>query len=200
MTAPQTCDRCPALVSSRKQVVNSRGSPTARIFFVGQGPGKDEDDQGKCFVGRSGHVIAALVKLAGLDLADLWFGNATRCFAVGNRTPKTEEIDACRAFLYEEIGEMKPDLIVALGAVAVQSIMGQKLSLGAVAGRTLAHDSGLLVLPTYHPAAVLRNWALAPLVLAHLEKAKRIFSGEQLVQMDGRYRVTKTLHEGRRVV
>lgn len=173
-------------------MVNGRGSPTARVAFIGQGPGREEDEQGKCFVGRSGHVIAALVKLAGFDMADLFFDNAIRCLTPGNRTPKTEEIDNCRQFLYEEIGQLKPDLIVALGAVAVQSIMGQKLSLGAVAGRTLTHPSGVLVLPTYHPAAVLRNWALAPLVLAHLEKAKRIFSGEQAVKMEGQYMVVKS--------
>lgn len=198
MSAPQTCERCPALVSCRSRVVNGRGSPTARILFVGQGPGREEDEQGKCFVGRSGHVIAALVKLAGFDLADLYFDNATRCFP-GTRTPNTQEIEHCWPYLLEEIEEIRPDLIVALGAAALQSLMGEKLSLGACAGRTLERD-GRVVLPTYHPAAVLRNWAWAPLVLAHLEKAKRIFSGEQLTRMDGQYTVIKTVDELRQVV
>lgn len=201
MSAPQNCERCPTLVSGRHCVVNGRGSPTAKVLFLGQNPGGQEDEQGKCFVGMSGHIIAALVKLAGFDLNDLWFSNAVRCLTPGNRTPKTDEIANCRPYLTDEIEELQPDIIVALGAVALQSLMGERLALGSSAGRTLYYqtmtaDEGALpipVIPTYHPAAIMRNWALAPLVLAHLEKAHRLFSGAQQTEMDGIYTVVKDL-------
>lgn len=209
MTAPQNCDRCPALISGRHCVVNGRGSPTAKILFVGQNPGRQEDEQGKCFVGGSGHIIASLVKMAGFDLQDLWFTNALRCLTPGNRTPKTDELRNCNSYLMEEIGEMRPDLIVALGSVALQSLMGEKLSLGSSAGRTLTNiriskfvedgssiSSSLIpVIPTYHPAAVMRNWSLAPLVLAHLQKATRIFSGAQQTEMGGSYMVVQAVEQ-----
>ncbi len=189
--APQDCARCPALVAQRTQVVNGRGAGS-RILFVGQNPGETEDAQGKCFVGQSGSVIGALIKLAGIPMEDCRFTNAARCWSPGNRAPKKDEIESCFSYLADEITETKPDLIVALGAVAVQSLYG-KVPLGTVAGQTL--DIGVPLLATYHPAAILRNWALAPLVLSHLEKAGRLLDGTQKEESLGTYTTIKTLDQ-----
>lgn len=201
MSAPQDCQRCPRLVASRRCVVNSRGIGR-RVYICGQNPGQEEDEQGKCFVGRSGHVLASLAKLAGLSLQDATVGNAVRCHSPGNSAPKKEEIAACRTYLEDEIREIQPDLIVALGATALESLYG-KVPLGTVAGQTLYWQDGELaegvvpipLLATYHPAAILRNWALAPLVLTHFEKAARILNGTQPEEGLGRYKTIKTIPE-----
>ena len=156
-----------------------------------------EDEQGKCFVGRSGQVLRALIELAGIPMEDSRFGNACRCWSPGNRAPKKDEILACAPFLAEEIEETRPDLIVALGAVALESLY-EKVPLGTVVGQTLEyHGKGdpIPLLVTYHPAAILRSWALAPLVLAHLEKAKRLLDGTQKEEALGDYTTIKSLDE-----
>ncbi len=189
--APQDCKRCPALAAHRSCVVNGRGAGT-RLLLVGQNPGETEDAKGKCFIGQSGSIIGALVKLAGIPIEECRFTNANRCWSPGNRAPKKDEIEACYPYLAQEIIETKPDLVVALGAVALQSLYG-KVPLGTVAGQTL--DIGVPLLPTYHPAAIMRTWALAPLVLSHLEKAARLLNGTQKEEPLGDYVTIKTLDE-----
>ncbi len=199
--APQNCTRCPALVTHRSRVVNGRGVGT-RVLFVGQNPGEMEDELGKCFIGRSGQVLGALVNLAGILMEDARFTNAVRCWSPGNRAPKKDEILSCQPYLQEEIMETRPDLIVTLGAVALQSLY-EKVPLGTVVGQTLYYhedtlESGAVptpLLPTYHPAAIMRNWALAPLVMTHLEKAKRLLDGTQKEEPLGNYTVLKTLDD-----
>lgn len=189
--APQDCARCPALVSHRSRVVNGRGAGT-KLLLVGQNPGEMEDSLGKCFVGPSGSVIGALVKLAGIPMEDCRFTNAVRCWSPGNRAPKKDEIESCYPYLAEEIAETRPELIVTLGATALQSLY-EKVPLGTVVGQTL--DIGVPLLPTYHPAAIMRTWALAPLVLSHLEKARRLLDGTQKEEPLGNYTTIKTLDD-----
>ena len=182
------CTLCPALVKCRNTIVRGWGNENARFVFVGQNPGKDEDAQGRPFIGRSGRILATMIRSAGINVDDIFLTNAVRCWTPGNRAPKKEEYANCNEFLLEELAAVNPDVIVILGAVALKSLVGN-VSLDAVMGTTLVHETlRAPMIPTYHPAFILRGqWAAVPLVLEHFDKAKRIVEGTQTVGEMGEY-------------
>lgn len=189
MPAPANCDRCPALVKCRKTVVGGWGNPNARFAFVGQNPGKAEDEKGRPFIGPAGRVLATMIRSADINVDDVFLTNAARCWpGEGNRKPRKDEWSACRDFLLEELGQVKPQVIIALGEVAAHTLYG-RTSLDAVLGQTLVQEElGVPLIVTYHPAFVLRGqWNAVPLILSHFEKAKRIVAGTQTLGELGEY-------------
>lgn len=191
---PPDCERCPALVKSRRQIVGGRGTP-GYIMFIGLGPGEQEDEKCKAFVGPSGHLLRLLTEVAGIRSSDIYLTNAIRCHPAGNRRPKVDEIKACRPFLIEEIKDVAPEVIVTLGDIALQSVYGRAVTLGSVLGQTLTQpETGIPFVPTYHPAFMLRGqWQVADMVQAHLEKARRLADGEQKQPWMGEYTPVTTI-------
>ncbi len=149
------CTRC-QLHEGRTNLVFGDGNPKARLMFVGEGPGRDEDIQGKPFVGRSGKLLTKIIEAMGLKREDVYIGNVVKCRPPNNRTPEQNEMDTCEQFLFKQIRFIKPEVIVCLGATAAKSILKTKASLGSLRGKFHMY-SGSKLMVTYHPAALLRN-------------------------------------------
>ncbi len=157
-----SCRACP-LCERRKQAVPGVGDMDAEWLFIGEGPGAEEDERGEPFVGQAGRLLDAMLGAIDLRRGDnVYIANAVKCRPPGNRTPEAGELAACRPYLARQIALIRPRLIVLLGRVAVQSVLGQDASLASLRGKTLRYqdrDCGLdiPVLVTYHPAYLLRN-------------------------------------------
>lgn len=148
------CTRC-KLHCSRTQIVFGEGDPRARIMFVGEGPGAEEDAQGRPFVGRAGQLLNRMIEAMGFRREEVYITNVIMCRPPSNRTPEPDEIATCEPFLFRKIRVIKPDVVVALGSIAAQSLLGTKASISQIRGRFFeAH--GTKVLPTFHPAFLLR--------------------------------------------
>lgn len=148
------CTRC-KLHRSRTTIVFGEGDPRARIMFVGEGPGAEEDAQGRPFVGRAGQLLNRMIEAMGFRREEVYITNVVMCRPPSNRTPEPDEIATCEPFLFRKIRVIKPDVVVALGAIAAQSLLGTKAPIGQIRGRFFdAH--GTKVLPTFHPAFLLR--------------------------------------------
>jgi DNA polymerase len=149
------CTRC-GLCSGRTQVVNTHGNHKARLMFVGEAPGADEDAQGKPFVGRAGQLLTKMIEAMGMKRADVIIGNVNRCRPPGNRQPTLEEAAICRPFLFREIATVRPQVIVVMGNTALRNLLEIKAGISSVRGRF--HDYyGIPVMPTFHPAYLLRD-------------------------------------------
>lgn len=152
------CEKCPELVESRSRIVNGVGPADADLLFVGEGPGASEDEQGEPFVGRSGGVLDDALEEAGLVRADVRISNCIRCRPPDNRDPKTAEMTNCRGYLESEIETVDPDLIVTLGKVPSQHVLGRSVAITNEVGSTdeTAMAGGpRRVLLSLHPAATL---------------------------------------------
>ena len=150
------CQQC-ALCRQRKQAVLGVGDEDADWLFIGEGPGAEEDERGEPFVGAAGKLLDAM--LASIDLArgnDVYIANAVKCRPPGNRTPEAAEIAACAPYLARQVALIRPRLIVLLGRVAVQAVLGEERALAGLRGKTLAYRD-IPVVVTYHPAYLLRN-------------------------------------------
>jgi len=149
------CQRCP-LSRARNQIVFGQGDPRARLVFVGEGPGRDEDLQGAPFVGAAGELLTRIIAAIRLRREQVFICNVVKCRPPGNRTPQPDEIATCRPFLERQIECIRPDFIVALGTVAAQTLLQTDQPISRLRGRF--HDfRGIRLLPTYHPAYLLRN-------------------------------------------
>lgn len=149
------CTRC-GLCSGRTQVVNTHGNHKARLMFVGEAPGADEDVQGKPFVGRAGQLLTKMIEAMGMKRDDVIIGNVNRCRPPGNRQPTLEEAAICRPFLFREIATVRPEVIVVMGNTALRNLLEIKAGISSVRGRF--HDyHGIPVMPTFHPAYLLRD-------------------------------------------
>ncbi|MCU1460914.1 MAG: phage polymerase-related protein [Acidimicrobiales bacterium] len=152
------CVRCP-LAAGRTQVVFGVGNPDADVMFVGEGPGAEEDKQGKPFVGRSGQLLDRLVlQEMGLTRNDCYIGNVVCCRPPGNRDPLPAEIEACRPWLEGKLDLIDPKVVVTLGNFASKLLLDTTTGITKLRGRTYPYRSGVLI-PTFHPAAVLRGGA-----------------------------------------
>jgi len=161
------CDRCQgcALATGRQQVVVGRGNPEARLMLIGEAPGADEDAQGQPFVGRSGQLLDQLLIAAGLDpQRDLYICNAIKCRPPANRRPKPAELAACRPWLARQIGLIDPQLVVLVGATALEAVLGIKSGIIGLRGQWCDASAGPLqeelrgrrLLPILHPSYLLR--------------------------------------------
>jgi len=150
------CRACP-LHQGRSRAVFADGTAKARIFFVGEGPGADEDRTGVPFVGRAGQLLTAIIERAmGLPRSAVYIANIVKCRPPGNRNPTKTEQDACAPqFLAHQIRLVAPDILIPLGKVAAQYLLGSELSMSRMRGRVWDHD-GIPVVPTWHPAYLLR--------------------------------------------
>ncbi len=160
------CVKCPHLVSSRKNVVFGVGSIDAQLMFVGEAPGADEDEQGEPFVGKAGQLLTKIIQATGLQRADVYIGNILKCRpdtpgqTAGNRKPTSDEMATCIPYLHEQIDLIRPRVIVALGATAVEGLLGKTLGITKLRG-TWKTYRGTPLMPTYHPAYLLRNQAMS---------------------------------------
>ena len=149
------CTRC-ALHKGRNKIVFADGSPTARLMFVGEGPGADEDAQGLPFVGRAGQLLNNMIVAMGLKREEVYIANVVKCRPPGNRTPEPEEANTCSPFLFRQIDVVRPQVLVALGATAATYLLGQRQPLAGLRGRVHAFR-GMSLIVTYHPAFLLRD-------------------------------------------
>jgi len=183
-TRVSVCVKCPNLASTRTQTVFGVGNPDADIMFVGEAPGADEDAQGEPFVGRAGQLLTKIIKAMGFPREEVYIANVLKCRpdvpagSFGNRPPTPREMQTCRPYLMEQIDIIKPKVIVALGAVAVEGLLGTRAPMRELRGRWDSFNGTPLMI-TYHPAYLLRNqspsekrkvWEDMMLVLERLEK------------------------------
>ncbi len=177
------CWQCPHLARSRTQTVFGVGHPDAELMFIGEAPGADEDRQGEPFVGRAGQLLTKIIGAMGLDRKDVYIANVLKCRpdmpagAPGNRPPTPDEMKTCLPYLAEQIKIIEPKVLVALGATAVEGLLGQRESMGRMRGRWHTYGETPLMI-TYHPSYLLRNqsntekrkvWEDMLLVLERLE-------------------------------
>ena len=149
------CTRC-ALHKGRNKIVFADGSPTARLMFVGEGPGADEDAQGLPFVGRAGQLLNNMIAAMGLKREEVYIANVVKCRPPGNRTPEPDEANTCSQFLFRQIDVVRPQVLVALGATAATYLLGARQPLAGLRGRVHAFR-GMSLVVTYHPAFLLRD-------------------------------------------
>jgi DNA polymerase len=167
------CLRC-RLARTRTQVVYGTGNPNADLMFIGEAPGRDEDLQGKPFVGRAGQLLTDIIKAMKLTRDDVYIANVIKCRPPENRNPEGDELDACRPYIRKQIEFIKPKVIVTLGKFALQSLTGKVYAVSAARGQWTEFE-GVKVMPTYHPAYLLRTpsakkdvWADMKRVMAEL--------------------------------
>jgi DNA polymerase len=158
------CVRCPNLASARKNVVFGVGDINAQLMFIGEAPGADEDDQGEPFVGKAGQLLTRIIQAMGLTRGSVYIGNILKCRpdtpgqASGNRKPTPEEMQTCIPYLHEQIDLIRPKVIVALGGTAVEGLLGKTIGITKLRGQWRTYR-GIPLMPTYHPAYLLRNQA-----------------------------------------
>jgi uracil-DNA glycosylase family 4 len=149
------CTRC-GLCEGRTQVVNTHGNHKARLMFVGEAPGADEDAQGKPFVGRAGQLLTKIIEAIGFKREEVLIGNVNRCRPPGNRQPTLEEAAICRPFLFREIAVVQPEVIVVMGNTALRNLLEVREGITRVRGK-FQDFRGIKVMPTFHPAYLLRD-------------------------------------------
>jgi uracil-DNA glycosylase len=173
----KSCTRC-SLHVERKQTVFARGSGASGLCFIGEGPGAEEDEQGFPFVGAAGQLLDRMIAAMGIERDDVYVCNIVKCRPPKNRTPEPEEMNACMPFLTEQLALVEPQVIVALGKTAVQGLFGTVEGITRIRGRWRLYQQRIAVMPTFHPAYLLRNpaakrevWADLQLVLKHMGRS-----------------------------
>jgi uracil-DNA glycosylase family 4 len=168
------CTRCPLAYGGRRKIVFADGSPTARLMFIGEGPGADEDTQGLPFVGKAGQLLNNMIAAMGLQRPDVYIANIVKCRPPANRVPEPVEANTCSPFLLRQIDIVQPEVIVALGSTAATYLLGVKQSLASLRGRWFPCRGAKLAV-TYHPAFLLRDprmkgeaWQDLQMVMAEL--------------------------------
>ncbi len=149
------CRRCD-LHRTRKNLVFGEGSPEAELVFVGEAPGEQEDIQGRPFVGRAGQLLTRIIEAMGLTRADVYICNILKCRPPGNRNPRPEEIQVCEPFLIQQLQSIRPKVICAMGTFAAKTLLKTEMPISKMRGRFHTYQ-GIELMPTYHPAYLLRN-------------------------------------------
>jgi uracil-DNA glycosylase len=149
------CQRC-KLSKGRKNIVFGQGSPRAELMFVGEAPGADEDEQGLAFVGRAGQLLTKIIEAIGLRREDVFIANVLKCRPPQNRNPEPDEILSCQPFLEKQIETIRPKVLVGLGKFGGQWLLKTAEPISRIRGR-IGDYNGIKVVPTYHPAFLLRN-------------------------------------------
>jgi DNA polymerase len=168
------CLECPLGYAGRTKVVFGEGNPDADLLFLGEAPGKDEDLQGRPFVGVSGQLLTRALTLVGIDRSQVFITNVVKCRPPGNRVPLPLESNTCMSlFFYKQIQIIRPRIICTLGSVALNALMQQPYAITKVRGN-LMQKEGLHVFPTYHPAYILRNKTQAQIWLDDFKLLKEL--------------------------
>ncbi len=173
------CQRC-SLCDKRKNLVFGEGSCRAEVVFVGEAPGADEDQQGRPFVGRAGQLLTKIIEAMGLTRPDVYICNILKCRPPGNRNPLPEEIRMCEPFLVKQLEAIAPKVICALGTFAAHTLLKTDIPITVLRGRF--HDyHGIPLMPTYHPAYLLRNpsakkqvWEDVQQIMKRLDETKNV--------------------------
>lgn len=153
----KNCTKC-ELCKNRTNTVFADGNPNAKIMFIGEGPGADEDKQGVPFVGKAGQLMNQAFKGLGIDRSEVYIANIVKCRPPGNRTPSKEEANACLDYLRNQVMLVKPEIIVLLGNTALKNILGEQYGITSCRGKWI-EKKGIKYMPTFHPAALLRDEA-----------------------------------------
>ena len=151
------CTRCALHALGRRQVVFGTGNPDADLMFVGEAPGADEDAQGEPFVGRAGQLLTKIIEAIGLSRSDVYIANVIKCRPPGNRNPEPAEVSTCEPFLLRQIQAIRPKVIVALGTFAAQTLLQSDTPISRLRGRVHEFRDGIKLIPTFHPAFLLRS-------------------------------------------
>jgi DNA polymerase len=151
------CTRCPLHALGRRQIVFGVGNPSADLMFVGEAPGADEDRQGEPFVGRAGQLLTKIIQAIDLQRSDVYIANVIKCRPPGNRNPEPVEVATCEPFLVRQIDIIHPKVIVALGTFAAHTLLGSDAPISRLRGRVHELAGGTKLVPTFHPAYLLRS-------------------------------------------
>ncbi len=149
------CQRC-KLAQGRTNIVFGEGNPAAEIMFIGEGPGRDEDAQGRPFVGEAGKLLTSLINKMGFQRDEVYIGNIVKCRPRNNRNPEEDEISSCLPFIKCQAQIIRPKAIMALGRISAHTLLGLNTPISRLRGR-FAEFEGIPVMPTFHPAYLLRN-------------------------------------------
>lgn len=150
------CTRCKLHTLGRRQVVFGVGNPEAQLMFVGEAPGADEDEQGIPFVGKAGQLLTRIIEAIDLKREDVYIANVIKCRPPGNRNPEPDEVETCEPFLFQQIDAIRPRVIVALGKFGAQTLLRTVEPISRLRGRVFDYRGSKLI-PTFHPAYLLRN-------------------------------------------
>lgn len=171
----EDCRRCP-LCKGRRNIVFGVGNPRARLVLVGEAPGREEDERGEPFVGEAGRLLDRMLFAMGLSRDEVYICNVEKCRPPSNRDPAPEEVEACEPFLKRQLAAIRPQVILALGRFAAQTLLREDAPIGRLRGRWREYQD-IPLMPTYHPAYLLRNplgkrdvWEDLKQVMARLEK------------------------------
>ena len=170
------CQRC-KLARGRQNIVFGEGNPHAELVFVGEGPGADEDEQGRPFVGRAGQLLNRMIQTIGMKREEVYICNVVKCRPPGNRVPEKDEVEACSPFLFRQFEAIKPRLICCLGAPAVRTVLGIKEGITKIHGQFYDFATSK-ALATVHPAYVLRNARAEKILREDFEKIRKFLKGK----------------------
>jgi uracil-DNA glycosylase family 4 len=176
------CKRC-KLYKGRKNIVFGQGNPRARLVFVGEGPGHEEDVQGEPFVGAAGQLLTKIIQAIDLTREDVYICNIVKCRPPHNRNPEQDEIDACLPFLVRQLKAIRPRVICALGAIAAQTLLNTNDPITKLRGRVHYYE-GIPLIPTYHPAYLLRNPARKRETWEDIQKVQQLISDKLQVKSE----------------
>ena len=171
------CTRCKLHALGRRQIVFGAGNPHADLMFVGEAPGADEDEQGVPFIGRAGQLLTKIIEAIGLSRDDVYIANVIKCRPPGNRNPEPDEIAECEPFLIRQIESVKPKVIVALGTFAAQALLRTDAPISKLRG-TFHDYHGARLLPTFHPAYLLRSPERKRDVWDDMKKVRAVLAGD----------------------
>jgi DNA polymerase len=169
------CTRCKLHTLGRRQIVFGVGSPDADLMFVGEAPGADEDIQGFPFVGRAGQLLTKIIEAIDLKREDVYIANVIKCRPPQNRNPEQDEVDTCEPFLFQQIDVIKPKVIVALGTFAARALLRTLDPISRLRGRVYDYRGARLI-PTFHPAYLLRNPSSKREVWEDMKLVKKLLS------------------------
>jgi DNA polymerase len=167
------CTRCKLHTLGRTQIVFGVGNPHADLMFAGEAPGHDEDVQGIPFVGRAGQLLTKIIEAIGLTRDDVYIANVIKCRPPQNRNPEPDEVETCEPFLFQQIDIVKPKVVVALGKFAAQTLLRTLDPISRLRGRVFEYRGAKLI-PTFHPAYLLRNPSSKREVWEDMKLAKRL--------------------------
>ena len=167
------CSRCKLHTLGRTQVVFGVGNPNADLMFVGEAPGADEDIKGEPFVGRAGQLLTKIIEAIDLRREDVYIANVIKCRPPGNRNPEPDEVEQCEPFLFRQVDIIRPKVIVALGKFAAQCLLKTDAPITRIRGREFTYRDSVLI-PTYHPAYLLRNPSAKRDVWEDMKKVRAI--------------------------
>jgi uracil-DNA glycosylase family 4 len=171
------CTRCKLHRLGRRQIVFGVGSPVADLMFVGEAPGRDEDEKGIPFVGRAGQLLTKIIEAIGLTREDVYIANVIKCRPPENRNPEPDEVETCEPFLFQQIDTIKPKVIVALGTFAARALLRTLDPISRLRGRVYDYRGAKLI-PTFHPAYLLRNPSSKREVWEDMKRVRELLKSE----------------------